>query len=258
VLPSGHVDDAWIAATLGQAGERAVVAVQHVNSETGVIQPIHSIGDAVHGAGGLLFADCAQSAGRLPLPGADMIAISAHKLGGPPGIGALLVRDLAMLAPVGGQERGYRRGTENLPGVMALAAALEAQGPIRDGIPEWVHEQSENRVFLDTLIAGEGGTVICGSSQRSPLVATYAMPGMSSAGQLVRFDMAGIAVSAGSACSSGTMKPSHVLAALGIESGLSANVVRVSFGRSTTRADVERFAAEWRTLGIEARTKARA
>ena len=104
----------------------ALAAIQAVNNETGVIQPLGEFVAAIRSAGGLLLADCAQSAGKMPLPDADFIAISAHKLGGPPGIGALLVRDLATLEASGGQEQGYRGGTENLPAVLGFAAALEA------------------------------------------------------------------------------------------------------------------------------------
>ncbi|MEH6723040.1 MAG: aminotransferase class V-fold PLP-dependent enzyme, partial [Qipengyuania sp.] len=101
--------------------ERPLVAVQQVNSETGNRQDLAAIGGIVHQAGGLLLADCAQGAGRFALPSCDMAIISAHKFGGPIGIGAMLVTDYAMLAPSGGQERGYRRGTENMPGVMGMA-----------------------------------------------------------------------------------------------------------------------------------------
>ena len=102
----------------------AVTPIQHVNNETGVIQPLAELRRAIRAGGGLLFADCSQSAGKLPLPDADMIAISAHKFGGPPGIGALLLRDLALLQPTGGQEKGYRRGTENLPAVARLCGGV--------------------------------------------------------------------------------------------------------------------------------------
>ena len=104
----------------------ALIAIQQVNNETGVIQPMEAIAAKVRDAGSLLLADCAQSAGKMPLPDADFIAISAHKFGGPPGIGALLIKDLTTLEASGGQEKGYRRGTQNLPGAMGMAAALES------------------------------------------------------------------------------------------------------------------------------------
>ena len=105
----------------------ALVAIQQVNNETGVIQPLDRLAEKIRGAGSLLLVDCAQSAGKLPLPDADFIAACAHKLGGPPGIGVLLVRDLAMLEAVGGQEKGYRRGTQDAPAAAAFAAALAAR-----------------------------------------------------------------------------------------------------------------------------------
>src|SRR3546814_3794529 len=100
----------------GIEGERPLVAVQHANNETGVLQPLDKIAEAVREKGGMLLADCAQTAGKLPLPDADMVAISAHKFGGPPGVGALLLRDFGYVEAVGGQEQGSRPGTENLPG----------------------------------------------------------------------------------------------------------------------------------------------
>jgi cysteine desulfurase len=221
-------------------------AIQHVNNETGVIQPLAEIGAAIRAQGGILLADCAQSAGKLPLPEADMIAVSAHKFGGPPGIGALLIRDLTLIHPSGGQEQGYRAGTENLPGILAMAAALE-------GKADWLDEAAELRAFLDHAIEEAGGEVVARGSQRSPAIAGYRMPGVASSAQLIQFDMAGISVSAGSACSSGTIKASHVLTAMGWDAGAAGEVVRVSFGPATRRADVERFLGVW--TGISGRAR---
>jgi cysteine desulfurase len=233
------VDESGIVGALRHPREGAALfAIQHVNNETGVIQPL---GDLARGEGTLLFADCAQSAGKLPLPDADMIAISAHKFGGPPGIGALLVRDLALLEPTGGQEKGYRAGTENAPAVIAMAAALEAP---RD----WIEGAAGLRRWLDEAIAEHGGAAAAADTARIPTIASYRMPGVSARAQLIRFDMAGIAVSAGSACSSGTLKASHVLTAMGWDEAAAGEVVRVSFGPQTGRADVERFLAEWRAI----------
>src|SRR5206468_5368228 len=136
-------------------GAAALVAVQFVNNETGVIQPIDRIRELVHGAGSLLLCDCAQAAGKIALPDADFIAISGHKFGGPPGVGALLVGDLANLRASGGQERGYRRGTENWPAVAGMAAALDARAfeqamPTLDAL----------RAELEREIAAAGGLVI--------------------------------------------------------------------------------------------------
>lgn len=231
------------------AGDRPLVAVQQVNSETGVIQPLDCVADAVRGAGGLLLADCAQGAGRLPLPDADFIVVSAHKLGGPPGIGALLVRDLAMLAPSGGQEFGYRPGTENLPGALGFAAALEAQG-------DWFAGAPALRERLESALIAEGGVVIADDAPRSAAISAYRMPGVRATAQLIAFDMAGIAVSAGSACASGSLKPSHVLAAMGMPEADAAEVIRVSFGATTTAVDVDRFIAVWTRIAADAKRRA--
>ncbi|MBD8619924.1 aminotransferase class V-fold PLP-dependent enzyme [Sphingomonas sp. CFBP 13728] len=221
-----EVDAGGVAAN----GEDAqTIALQSANSETGVLQdrPI-----------GLWIADCSQTAGKLPLPDADLIIVSAHKLGGPPGIGALLVRDLGLLDPTGGQERGYRGGTENLPGALGFAAALEAP---RD----WFADMADLRAKLDEAILAGGGEIVAQNSPRIPTIASYRMPGVSSAAQLIRLDMAGFAVSAGSACSSGSMRPSHVLAAMGYPSEAAGEVIRVSFGWTNTPEDVAKFAEAW-------------
>jgi cysteine desulfurase len=211
-----------------------VVAVQHVNNETGVIQPLGQM----RRDGVILFADCAQSAGKLPLPDADMIAISAHKFGGPPGVGALLVRDLALIEPCGGQEQGYRAGTENLPGVLAMAAALEQSG-------DWLASAAQLRGRLDEAIEAAGGEIVARAAPRIPTIASYRMPGVSARSQLIRFDLSGISVSAGSACSSGSLKTSHVLRAMGWDETAASEVIRVSFGPSTSEADIDRFADQW-------------
>ena len=216
-----------------------LVAVQQVNNETGVMQPLEAIAAAVRGAGGLLLADAAQGAGKLALPDADLIALSAHKFGGPIGVGALLVRGWALLRPTGGQERGYRGGTENLPGVLAMVAALEAGA-------DWLDRAVELRDRLDSAITAAGGISIAEGTARVPSIAAYRMPGKSANAQLIRFDGMGIAVSAGSACSSGSLRTSHVLEAMGIAGA--NEVIRVSIGRETTDADIDRFIAAWQQV----------
>lgn len=221
----------------------ALLCVQYANSETGVLQPIAAIAEAVHGAGHLLLVDAAQMpAVRAAevVAHADLIALSAHKHGGPPGVGALLVRDLGVLAPTGGQERGYRPGTENVPGALGWAAALAE--------PEPVDRWTSLRARLDDAIVRSGGAAVAAGSARHPAIGSYRLPGVAAATQLIRFDLAGIAVSAGSACSSGSMKPSHVLAAMGWSEAASREVIRISFGRDTSEADVERAIAAWRDV----------
>ncbi len=214
-----------------------VVAVQQVNNETGVIQPLDAIAEAVRSAGGLLLVDAAQSAGKLDTPEADLIALSAHKFGGPIGVGALLVRDWALLRPTGGQERGYRGGTENLPDVLAMAAALEAGRG-------WLDQATLLRERLEQGIVAAGGQIVAADAPRLPTIGAYRMPGKSANAQLIRFDGQSIAVSAGSACSSGSLRTSHVLEAMGLDSA--NEVIRVSIGRETTAADIDRFVAAWR------------
>jgi cysteine desulfurase len=160
-------------------------AVQSVNSETGVIQPLDKLVDAVRRAGGTLFADCSQGAGKMRLPDADIIAVSAHKLGGPPGVGALLVRQLGLLTPTGGQEQGYRRGTENLPAALGFAAALDADF-------SWLKKAWDMRTMLDSAIDESGGEVVARGCIRLPTIGSYRMPGVAASSQLINFDMAGM------------------------------------------------------------------
>ncbi|MFC7498012.1 cysteine desulfurase family protein [Enterovirga sp. GCM10030262] len=240
------VDGGGIVDVTAVEGERPLVAVQHANNETGVLQPLGEIAAAVREKGGIILADCAQTAGKLNLPDADMIAISAHKFGGPPGVGALLVRDLALIEAVGGQEQGYRPGTENLPGVVGMAAALETA-------PDWLGRAAALRARLESAVMAAGGEVVAPDVSRIPTIGGYRMPGVPSNAQLIQFDMAGIAVSAGSACSSGSLKPSHVLAAMGWDEEAAREVVRVSFGPSTTDEEVDRFADLWLAMSAKRR-----
>jgi cysteine desulfurase len=247
VGPDGLIDEAALNAIL--AVGPALVAIQHVNNETGIIQPLERLAPRIREAGSLLLADCAQSAGKLPLPDADFIAACAHKLGGPPGIGVLLVRDLATLEPVGGQEKGYRRGTQGAPNALALGAALAAR--------RWDTDRLATlRSRLEAGINGVGGVVIGEHSPRIPTIGAVSLPGAASASLLVQFDLAGIAVSAGSACSSGAMKGSVVLAAMGVPQDVANGFLRISFGPDTSEADVDRFLAEWRRISERAAQRA--
>ena len=228
-----------LAAALGQPG-RAVVAVQSINSETGTVLLPHEGAPAIamaREAGALFLADCSQSAGKLPLPDADMVVVSAHKLGGPIGIGALLVRDFAMLEPSGGQERGYRTGTENLPAALGFAAALEA-----GGLETWPTSYPDRYELKDLL--RQHGEVLYPGLQCSHIVAV-GHERLSAATLLIRLDALGFAVSAGSACSSGTLKRSRALEAFGIAEDLADRTVRVSLGWNTTRAELDAFCEAW-------------
>lgn len=229
---------------LAQAGRDPLVALMHANNETGVIQPVAEALDMVRAAGGRLLVDCAQTAGKLPLPDADLIVVSAHKLGGPPGVGALLVRDAARLMPfpAGGQERGLRPGTENLPAVMAFAAALEALEPAA-----W-EAQRAHRAALEARLAAAGAIVAGADAPRLATIATIRMAGVEGMTQLMAFDLDGFALSSGAACSSGRVKPSHVLQAMGWDATAAGECVRVSLGPATTAAQVQAFAQSWERL----------
>ena len=218
----------------------AVVAIQHVNSETGTFQPVEKLASQVREAGGMLLSDCAQSAGKHKLPDADMCVVSAHKLGGPIGIGALLVKDYTMLEPSGGHERGYRAGTENLPGALGLATALEA-----GGLESWSTSIEQQFDFKNALY--DGGEVLMPGVQCSHIYAV-AHPATSAQALLIRLDALGFAVSAGSACSSGTLKKSRVLDAFGIDDETAARTIRVSMGWNTTADELDAFAQAWRSL----------
>jgi cysteine desulfurase len=240
--------DAALAAAAAAAGagagagaERPLVAVQSVNNETGIIHPIEEIAARVADAGGLLLVDCAQSAGKLPLPRADFISIAAHKFGGPPGIGALLVKDMASLEAVGGQEGGHRPGTAAVPMIMGFAAACEADHG-------WYADAERLRALLDRGIVEAGGAIIAATAPRIATIAAYRMPGVPAASQMMQLDLAGIAVSAGSACSSGSLKASPVLAAMGVPEEVAREVIRISFGPQNRASDIEALLAIWRSL----------
>lgn len=227
----------------------ALIAIQHVNNETGVIQPIEKIAGTVRAAGSLLLVDCAQSAGKLPVPDADFVAAGAHKLGGPPGVGVLLVRDLATLSATGGQEKGYRRGTQDVPAAAGFAAALAAR-------PYDMAVLASLRAKLEAGVIDAGGVVIAAEAPRIPTIGTVALPAASNAALLVQMDLAGIAVSAGSACSSGKMQSSQVMAAMNVAPELAQSFLRVSFGPATSAPEVDRFLDEWRKIAARAAAKA--
>ena len=255
VLPVG-ADGALDLAVLERelaAGDAPVVAVQTINSETGNCQDFCEVADMVEEAGGIHIVDASQGAGKLNFKYyTNMVIVSAHKFGGPVGIGALLVHDFDLLEPSGGHERGYRRGTENLPGALGMAAALEAGGePYLNLDDHGLMTQFAAEVralggtwFADRLDAPTG------------FIHAVAMPGLSGKAQLMRFDLAGISVSLGSACSSGSLHASHVLKAMGVPDEEAERTIRVSFGWNTTRDEVERFCEVWLAMAREAAERA--
>ena len=247
VHANGLIDEQALADVLARGP--ALVAIQQVNNETGIVQPLDRLYPMIREAGSLLLADCAQGASKLALPDADFIAICGHKLGGPLGVGALLVKDLGTLAPCGGgQEKGYRRGTQDVPGTISFAAAVAAR-------PYDMHKFAELRERLEAGVIAAGGEIIGSDAPRVATIGAIGLRGGTSAAMLVQFDLAGIAVSAGSACSSGKAKASHVLAAMNVEPDLAASYLRTSFGPDTSAADVETFLAEFERIAGRTRSE---
>lgn len=235
----GLIDLAALEAMLAGATS-ALVIVQHANNETGVIQPMAAVAALVAAHGGRLLVDAVQSAGKLRLPDADFVAVSAHKLGGPMGVGALIVRDPETLANRrGGQEQGIRAGTPNLPGIAGFAAAVARPRP------DWAAVAARRSRMETRLMAARPDAVIHGDgAPRLPNIASIGLPGVAAMLQVIHLDLAGFEVSAGAACSSGKVGASHVLAAMGL-GGAAGEAIRVSLGPDTSDADIEAFVAAW-------------
>jgi cysteine desulfurase len=247
VLADGRIDLAALERALDtHAGARIMLALQAANNETGVVQPVGEAAALVHARGGLVVCDAVQACGRIDCQAlnADMLAISAHKLGGPKGAGALALRSgLQIEAPLirgGGQESGLRAGTENVAAIAGFgAAALESRADAAEvarlGALRAAAEAALLQMAPDAVIFGADVPRLANTS-------AFAIPGMSAEILLIALDLAGLAVSSGSACSSGKVRRSHVLDAMGVAPGLARGAVRLSFGYSSTMADVTRFA----------------
>ena len=243
VTGEGVVDLHALRSAIARA-ERPLISVMLANNETGVIQPISDIAAIVHAANGVLHVDAVQGPGRIACRigelGADLMSLSAHKLGGPQGAGALVSRgDIHIGEPLikgGGQERGLRAGTENVAaiagfGAAAAVAANQADAARMAGSRDRL-EAGIKAILPEALIFGE-------SAPRLPNTTLFAVPGMKAETAIIAFDLNGIAVSSGSACSSGKVQASHVLAAMGVKSSLAQGAVRVSLGWSTSERDIE-------------------
>ena len=250
---NGLVDVAALAAALAEA-QRPLVSVMLANNETGVIQPIAEIAAIVHAVGGLLHVDAVQAAGRIPIDmralGADLVSLSSHKLGGPQGAGALIVRAGLNVTPVirgGGQERGVRPGTENVAAIAGFGAAAEA---VRGNLSANAARMSALRERIEAAItAATPDAVVFGvSAPRLPNTTLVAVPGIKAETALIAFDLNGIAVSSGSACSSGKVAASHVLAAMGVEPVLARGALRISLGPETSENEVESLLVAWKRV----------
>lgn len=252
VTNSGVVDLAHLGELL-KAKPPALVSVMSANNETGALQPTTQIAGIVHDAGGLLHVDSIQSLGKLPTDikelGADLLSLSAHKIGGPKGVGALVLRDgiegLDALLRGGGQEKGRRAGTENVVGIAGFGAAA---GAASASIAEMRGVQNLRNRLEEGLRQTKGVFVFSEQAPRLPNTTLFTAPGLNAETAVIGFDLEGVAVSSGSACSSGKVQPSHVLEAMGFGPEFAKGAVRLSLGWSTTEADVDRCLEAWRKL----------
>ena len=249
----GRIDLDWLEAACGRTG-RILLALQGANNETGVIQPVAEAAALVHAAGGYVFCDAVQLAGRtdcdIAALGVDALALSAHKMGGPKGAGALAAASAGFslgepLIRGGGQERGVRAGTENVAAIAGFGAAARAC------MTEMPDEAARLLVLRDRLAdavrdAAPDAVTFGVASPRLPNTLCFAVPGVEAATLMIALDLAGVAVSSGSACSSGKVTPSHVLGAMGVRPELARGAIRLSLGWSSAERDVERFAEAFR------------
>jgi cysteine desulfurase len=235
-------------------GPPPLVSIMAANNETGALQPVTEAAEMVHAAGGLVHVDAVQVFGKTNFNikeiGADLVSLSAHKLGGPKGVGALVLADgLAGLEPLlrgGGQELGRRAGTENVAGIAGFGAAVGAAMTTLEGDARRL-ESLRNRLESG-LRETQGMIVFSDRAPRLPNTTLFTVPGMRAETAVIGFDLAGIAVSSGSACSSGKVQPSHVLEAMGFPKDLAQGAVRLSLGWSTSETDVDRCLQAWRKL----------
>ena len=249
----GVVDLGALEALLAGEDTPALVSVMLANNETGVIQPVADVAALAHEHGALIHCDAVQAAGKMAIDfralGCDLMSLSAHKIGGPSGVGALVVTSgveggLALIPMLrgGGQERGRRAGTENVPGIAGFGAAARAA---REGLTDFARlgrwrERIENRLrqHAASRVYGFGAPRLANTS-------CLTMPGVEAETQVIQLDLAGVAVSAGAACSSGKVEPSRVLAAMGVDANEAATAIRVSLGWNTTEDDADKFVEAW-------------
>ena len=246
----GVIDLQALAFLLKDETEPALVSLMLANNETGVVQPVVAATEIAHRHSALVHCDAVQAAGKIPVDmialGVDYLSLSAHKICGPTGAGALVIADGAPLTGVafgGGQERGRRAGTENLPGIAGFGVAARLA---RTGLEEF-SGLARLRDGLERRIAdlAPAARVFGAPSERLPNTSCFALPGMTGETQVMALDLAGVAVSAGSACSSGKIAISHVLEAMGVDEALAVCAIRVSLGWTSTENDIETFIQTW-------------
>ncbi|HVT53894.1 MAG TPA: cysteine desulfurase family protein [Dongiaceae bacterium] len=233
-------------------GRPALVSVMLANNETGVIQPVAEAAEIAHAHGALLHVDAAQAVGRVPVAldalGADFLTVSGHKFGAPQGVGALIAAKAApQIAPLlqgGGQERNRRAGTENVAAIAGFGAAVAALEPAEAGQISSLRDALEQR-----LTAADPSIIVFGgATRRLPNTLCFASGEKSAETLVMALDLAGIAISAGSACSSGKVKPSHVVTAMGFDRDVASRAIRVSLGRDNTAGDIEAFCSAWQRI----------
>jgi cysteine desulfurase len=253
--PDGVVDRIAFAAALAGTGPGTLVSLMLANNETGVLQPVAELAAQARVRGALVHCDAVQAAGKINIDfkalNVDLLTLSAHKLGGPQGVGALVVREGLDLDPVqrgGGQERGLRAGTENVAGIAGFGAAAAASRPADYAALQTFRDGLEQK-----LLSYCSEAIIYGSSvSRLPNTTCVRRPGIGAETQVMALDLAGVAVSAGSACSSGKLRPSHVLTAMGYDDIAAREAIRISLGWTTTPADIDRAVQAWAGLRVPA------
>ena len=253
VTRSGVVDLRDLRARL-TSGPPALVSIMAANNETGALQPIHEAAQIVHEAGGLLHVDGIQALGKIPLDikgiGADLLSVSGHKIGGPKGVGALVIAEgVSGVEPLlrgGGQERSHRAGTENVAGIAGFGAAVKV------ALAAMEADRPRLEALRSRLEAGlrqtPGAIIFTEDAPRLPNTTLFTVPGLRAETAVIGFDLEGVAVSSGSACSSGKVQPSHVLEAMGFGPNLAQGAVRLSLGWSTAETDIDSALQAWRKL----------
>jgi cysteine desulfurase len=252
-MRAGLVDLDHLRAMLA-SGPPALVSVMAANNETGAIQPVAEVAEIVHAAGALLHVDAIQAVGKIPFDvkvmGADLATLSGHKIGGPKGVGAVVVAEgVAGLEPLlrgGAQELGRRAGTENVAGIAGFGVAVEAAMAALES--DAVRVESLRTRLETGLRQTEGAIVFSDRAPRLPNTTLFAVPGLKAETAVIGFDLEGVAVSSGSACSSGKVQPSHVLEAMGYPRDIAQGAVRLSLGWSTIEEDIDSCLKAWRKL----------
>jgi cysteine desulfurase len=235
-------------------GPPALLSLMLANNETGALQPVAEAAEMVHASGGLLHVDAIQAFGKIPFDikalHADLVTVSAHKIGGPKGVGAVILAEgLSGLEPLlrgGGQELGRRAGTENVAGIAGFGAAAKAA---MDALAEDANRLEGLRNRLESGLRQSPGIIVFADDvKRLPNTTLFTVAGLRAETAVIGFDLAGIAISSGSACSSGKVQPSHVLEAMGLGPDIAQGALRLSMGWSTSEAEVDRCLEAWRKL----------